>query len=34
VLGPVARVALEAGGPGQPPEERLVPLADLERTGP
>lgn len=34
VMALVVRVALEAGGPGQPPEERLVPLADLERTGP
>lgn len=32
VIGVVGRVAFEAGG-GQPPEERLVALADLERLG-
>jgi hypothetical protein len=34
VMALVGRVAFEAGGSGQPPEERLVALADLERLGP
>ena len=34
VMAQVGRVAFEAGGNGQPPEERLVALADLERLGP
>jgi hypothetical protein len=34
VMAMVGRVAFEAGGSGQPPEERLVALADLERLGP
>jgi len=34
VMAQVGRVAFEAGGGGQPPEERLVALADLERLGP
>lgn len=34
VMAMVGRVAFEAGGSGQPPEERVVALADLERLGP
>lgn len=34
VMGVVGRVAFEAGGAGQPPEERILALADLERLGP
>ena len=34
VMGVVGRVAFEAGGAGQPPEERTLALADLERLGP
>ena len=33
-MGMVGRVAFEAGGAGQPPEERTLALADLERLGP
>ncbi len=33
VMALVGRVAFEAGGSGQPPEERLVALADLELLG-
>ena len=34
VMAQVGRVAFEAGGSGQPPEERLIALFDLERLGP
>jgi hypothetical protein len=34
VLAMVARVALDGAGPGRPPEERQIPLADLERLEP